>query len=57
MTEHLAQLARAVANPGERAPHRRRFVEAFIRPLGAEPAPAERVVAMVEELAARSGRR
>jgi hypothetical protein len=50
MAEHLAQLTEALSDSPVEAARRRRFVEAFIRPPGAGPAPSERVVEAIEAL-------
>ena len=51
MEEHLAQLAAALAGADEGAAERRRFVEGFASPLGAESSPIAAVADEIERLA------
>jgi hypothetical protein len=50
MTEHLAQLGEALADPAREAARRERFVQTFVRPAGGTPSPSDRVVAVIEAL-------
>jgi hypothetical protein len=50
MEGHIAQLGQALTDSAADGELRRRFVTAFIRPRGGDPAPSERVVAAIEEL-------
>lgn len=51
--EHVAQLEEAVRHPDTGAAQRRRFVERFVRPYGISEAAAPRLVAALEDTAAR----
>src|SRR4051794_568665 len=52
MAEHLHQLGRALVDSGAGAEARRRFVARFVRAGAADPAPTERLLAVVDELLA-----
>ena len=50
MHDHLSRLVEVIADRSVDRAERRRFVERFIRPHGAAPAPTELAVAAIEDL-------
>jgi hypothetical protein len=54
MDEHLRQLGRALADPAAGTEARQRFVGRFVRAGAADPAPTQRLLALVDDLLAGS---